>query len=132
MILAKLYYGIVSDYPIIYSNDNKDQVSIKEFRNNIISEATNLGNNNYSIPLSASFEKVLIQNGIDTKNVDYTLTGAYYLSDVESSIRSVWPLNSSFKGSIDNPKLILNYKERNFFPLRSKTIPRQYFNSRIL
>lgn len=51
-----------------------------------------------------------------TKDIDYTKKGLYYLSGVTSSIKAVWPLTSISKTNIDNPKLNLNFIDREIFP----------------
>lgn len=75
------------------------------------------------------FERKLIEYGIESKDINYTLSGVYYLDNVDSSVRAVFPLNSSFKLNVDSPALLLNLKERMFFPLDYNLTEKYYLNN---
>ena len=74
------------------------------------------------------FERKLIEEGIQSKDINYTLSGVYYLDKVDSSIRAVFPLNSTFKLNVDSPSLLLNLKERMFFPLDGNETKKTYLH----
>ena len=86
---------------------------IAEIRQNINSlNSIETNDDNYKgkkiIDQSYIFERKLIEKNIPTKDISYTLFGIYYLDKVDSSIRAVFPLNSSFKLNNDSPSLLLN------------------------
>ena len=65
----------------------------------------------------------VLSNGLtySTKDIDYTRTGKYCLSGVTSSIKAVWTLDNIRRTNLDNPRLNLNYVNREIFTYISNT-----------
>lgn len=86
---------------------------VTDYRNNLI------GNNVSGQVLSKfSIENQIIKNNeISSKDVNFTISGAYYLSGLDSAIKAVWPLDENFKTDKDEPTLSLQFKERMTFPI---------------
>lgn len=106
---------VINEYDM---SDEKYQ-KIREFRNKI--------GQNYDDNKTAKTEFMLenqiltagvLSSGISfsTKDIAYTKEGLYYLSDLTSSLKSVWSLDSNLKVNADSPKLNLNYINREIFP----------------
>ena len=105
-------YSLVKDFrTLLISNVNED----KNEKKNYIDE-------------EYSLEKQLIKNNKDTSKIDYTISGIFYLDGFQSSVRTVFPLNSVFKLESDNPNLVLNLKERNFIPISGLQYGKIYLN----
>lgn len=52
-----------------------------------------------------------------SRTIPRPLCGDFYFDHIENSIRAVFPLNKTLEFSIDEPKLSLSYKKKQFFDL---------------
>lgn len=69
-------------------------------------------------PSKMSIQNQIVKGGeISTKDVDYTISGTYYLTNIDSAIKAVWPLDENFGIDQDNPALNLHFKERMTMPI---------------
>lgn len=120
-----IYLEVVNDVDM---NDEKYE-KIKSFRttieNNIL---INEDTNETVVDAEFMLEQQIMRNNVlsngltfSSKDIDYTRQGLYYLSGVTSSIKAVWSLNSVSHTKIDNPKLNLNYINREIFPYISNS-----------
>ena len=99
-----------------FSNDPLK--SINQYRNDLINNAIS-GTNEYYTDLSSLIESRIVKDNIsESKDIKYTTSGNFYLDNVSSSIRAVFPLNNKYKFSMDNPKIILNLKNREFISIK--------------
>ena len=96
---------------------------IDKFRQKIEESGSN---NNYVINPILTLESQIELNNLQTANVETTNTGEYMLSDVESSIRAVWPLNNQYKDALESPKLNLHFVKRLIYPFIDKNNKNYY------
>ena len=91
---------------------------VNSYRDTFLSSAQYVSTSDMTV-VSPEFlmERQLIKNGLDSSNVEYTTYGEFYLDGIQSSIKAVFPLNSTYKLNVDSPKLVLNLKERDFIPI---------------
>lgn len=68
-------------------------------------------------PSSCSLDLALAREKIDLDSVHSTQDGMFFLSDVNSSIKGVWPLNAKYKFLQDNPKVNLHFVSRELYDL---------------
>ena len=101
-----------------YDTNNDEYRQINEFRQNIGSNLKNDEERNQPICDSKFLleQQILRSKDLLTKDINFTISGLYYLSGLTSSIKAVFPLNASLKTNFDNPKLNLNYVNREIFP----------------
>ena len=108
------------------SNFNDEPYNkIKEYRDEMIASAkTDEGalpgeylHGKLLVDYDKLLERQIISEGLyESKDIDYTSTGAFYLMGLTSSIKVVYPLNSLNMISSDNPHVVLNFKNREFIP----------------
>ena len=68
-------------------------------------------------PSSYSLDLALAREKVDLDSVHSTQDGMFFLSDVNSSIKGVWPLNAKYKFLQDNPKVNLHFVSRELYDL---------------
>ena len=114
--------------PVIISGNNINRLmndnlytDIRQYRDNLINFTLSSESENgieYLTQLSGLIEKQIIDNEKwDSKDVEYTASGGYYLDALNSSIKAVFPLSQTKTINVDNPDILLNLKNRYYLPI---------------
>ena len=67
--------------------------------------------------ISKIIERRVLDDDIDTRDIDYTSYGGYALTSLNSSIKTVFPLSKYKLNLSDSPNILLSLKTRAFLPI---------------